>query len=169
MAQIINILTLDIVELIWRLKLASIVLSVVFGSLFVYFFLQFQRLVQFKTSMIKNLYSSLGPATGGGVQSKWEEVVRHSRSSHEAEWKLAIIEADKLVDDILKLAGYPGETMGDRLMSIEGGQLESLNGLWEAHKIRNKLVHETSYFLRFAEAQRALQLYARTLKELQAI
>lgn len=169
MAQIINTLTFDIIELIWKLKLISIILSVAFGALFVYFFLKFQKLVKFKISTIKSLYSSLEPAKGGAVQSKWEEIVRHSRSSHEAEWKLAIIEADKLVDDILKSAGYPGETMGDRLMSIEGGQLESLNGLWEAHKIRNKLVHETSYFLRFAEAQRALQLYERTLKELQAI
>lgn len=169
MAQIINILTLDIIELIWKLKLTSIILSIVFGSFFVYFFMQFQRLIQFKVGRIKSLYSSLEPAKGGAVQSKWEEIVHHSRSSHEAEWKLAIIEADKLIDGLLKSAGYPGETMGDRLMSIEGGQLESLNGLWEAHKIRNKLVHETSYFLRFAEAQRALQLYERTLKELQAI
>ena len=169
MAQIINILTFDIAELIWRLKLASIILSVVFGALFVYFFLQFQKLVQLKLGGIKNLYASFEPAKGGAVQSKWEEIVRHSRSSHEAEWKLAIIEADKLVDDLLKSTGYPGETMGDRLMSIERGQFESLNGLWEAHKIRNKLVHETSYFLRFAEAQRALQLYEKTLKELQAI
>ena len=169
MAQIINILTFDIIELIWKLKLISIIISVLFSALFIYFFLKFQKLVQLKISMIKSFYSSMEPGKGGAVQSRWEEIFPHFRSSHEAEWKLAIIEADKLVDDILKVAGYPGETMGDRLMSIELGQLESLNGLWEAHKIRNKLVHETSYFLRFAEAQRAFQLYEKTLKELQAI
>ena len=54
-------------------------------------------------------------------------------------------------------------------MSIERGQFESLNGLWEAHKIRNKLVHETGYFLRPSEAQKALIFYEKALKELHAI
>ena len=103
-----------------------------------------------------------------GVNARWEEVQRHITSTREAEWKFAVIEADKVVDDILKNS-YPGETMGERLLAINQSQLESLNGLWEAHKIRNRLVHDTNYFLRYAEAKRAVILYERTLKELQAI
>ena len=103
-----------------------------------------------------------------GVNARWEEVQRHITSTREAEWKFAVIEADKVVDDILKNS-YPGETMGERLMNISQGQLETLNGLWEAHKIRNRLVHDTNYFLRYAEAKRAVILYERTLKELHAI
>ena len=103
-----------------------------------------------------------------GVNARWEEVQRHITSTREAEWKFAVIEADKVVDDILKNS-YPGETMGERLMNISQGQLETLNGLWEAHKIRNRLVHDANYFLRYAEAKRAVILYERALKELQAL
>ena len=107
------------------------------------------------------------PASSG-VNARWEEVQRHITSTREAEWKFAVIEADKIMDDILKNS-FPGETMGERLLNITNGQLETLDGLWEAHKIRNRLVHDTNYFLRYAEAKRAVILYERTLKELQAI
>lgn len=103
-----------------------------------------------------------------GVNARWEEVLKHITSTREAEWKFAVIEADKAVDDILKNS-YPGETMGERLLNIGKGQLETLDGLWEAHKIRNRLVHDANYFLRYAEAKRAVLLFERTLKELQAI
>ena len=102
------------------------------------------------------------------MNARWEEVLKHITSTREAEWKFAVIEADKVVDDILKNA-YPGETMGERLLNITKGQLDTLDGLWEAHKIRNRLVHDADYFLRYAEAKKAVLLFERTLRELQAL
>ena len=116
---------------------------------------------------IAKIIAPPSPASSA-VNARWEEVQRHITSTREAEWKFAVIEADKVVDDILKNS-FPGETMGERLMNISQGQLETLNGLWEAHKIRNRLVHDANYFLRYAEAKRAVILYERTLKELHAI
>src|SRR3989344_5824770 len=104
-----------------------------------------------------------------GLNVRWEEIEKHINSTREAEWKFAVIEADKLVDELLKSAGFLGDTMGDRLMNIQPGQLTTLQNLWEAHKIRNRLVHDTNYFLRYTEAKRAVSLYEKTLKELQAL
>lgn len=161
-----SIFNIDFTELIFRFKIFSSVLSVVFGFLFVYFIVKFQKLISLKIKMAGLAFRAPEPAFGGASQSRWEEITRHVDSEQESEWKFAIIEADKLVNDLLKQAGYPGDTMGERLMSIEKGQLLSLEGLWEAHKIRNKLAHDTNYFLRYAEARRAINLYADTLKEL---
>ena len=116
---------------------------------------------------IAKIIAPPSPASSG-VNARWEEVQRHITSTREAEWKFAVIEADKVVDDILKNS-FPGETMGERLMNIDRSQLEKLNALWEAHKIRNRLVHDTNYFLRYAEAKRAVILYERTLKVLHAL
>ncbi len=70
------------------------------------------------------------------------------------------------MDDVLRKAGFPGDMLGERLMNIQDGQLTTLDGLWEAHKIRNRLVHDTDYFLRYSEAKRAIEAYEQTLKEL---
>ncbi len=169
MAQLINLFDIDITLIIWRLKLASVIFSVIFGFLAVYFIVLFQKLIGVKIAMIRSMLRAPESASGGALTSKWGEITRHFNSEKEAEWKFAIIEADKLVDDILKSAGYTGDTMGERLMGIEKVQLLSLDGLWEAHKIRNKLVHDTNYFLRYAEARRAIQFYEKILEELQAI
>lgn len=108
-------------------------------------------------------------SASSGTNARWEEIQRHINSVREAEWKFAVIEADKLTDDTLKSAGFYGETMGERLMNIQPGQLTSLQSLWEAHKIRNRLVHDANYFLRYTEAKRAVNLYEKTLRELHAI
>ena len=164
-----NLFDIDIALIVWRLKLASVIFSVVFGSLAVYFIVLFQKLIGVKIATVRAMLRVPEPASGGALVSKWEEIMRHFGSEKEAEWKFAIIEADKLVDDLLKSAGYSGDTMGERLTGIEKVQLLSLDGLWEAHKIRNKLAHDTNYFLRYAEARRAIQLYENTLRELGAV
>ena len=109
------------------------------------------------------------PSSGGALQARWDEISNHLASTSEAEWKFAVIEADKLLDDALRSAGYPGETMGERLMSIERSQLRTLDGLWDAHKTRNRLVHDANYFLRYTEAKRVVLVYEETLKELGAL
>lgn len=157
---------IDFELIFFRIKLTSAILSFLFGGIAVFFIVKFQQLVGVKIQLARLALRANEPASGGASQSKWEEILRHVDSAREAEWKFAVVEADKLVDDVLKSAGYHGETMGDRLMNIEKGQIVSLEGLWEAHKIRNKLVHDVNYFLRQAEARRAVQLYENTLKEL---
>ncbi len=108
------------------------------------------------------------PSAGGLLQNRWNEIMHHIDSINEGEWKYAVIEADKLVDDQLK-DRFAGETMGERLMNIDKTQLLSIDGLWEAHKVRNRLAHDVNYFLRHAEAVRAIRLFEATLKELGAI
>ena len=156
-------------DTIYRIRIISFILSIVFGALAAYFIVQFQKLIGLKIKTALSAIRIPQSASGGATQSCWEEILRHMDSSKESQWKLAIIEADKLIDNMLKLAGYSGETMGDRLMNIEKGQFLSLDALWEAHKIRNKLVHDLNYFLRYAEARRAMEAYRSVMEELGAI
>jgi len=107
--------------------------------------------------------------TGGGLlQDQWDDILRHIDSPREGEWKFAVIEADTLTDNILKNY-FPGDTMGERLMNIDKTKLLAIDDVWEAHKIRNRLAHDTNYFLRHAEALRAIHLFENALKELGVI
>lgn len=148
-------------------KLILIGVSFLLGILFIMVTVKINRLIATKTDLTKEL---LPPPTAiSGLNARWDEIEKHINSTREGEWKFAVIEADKLTDETLKGAGFQGETLGDRLMNIQPGQLTTIQGLWEAHKIRNRLVHDTNYFLRYTEAKRAVSLYEKTLKELQAL
>lgn len=152
----------------WNIvKLILIGISILIGVLLVMIVVKTRRLFGAKINLAKELFPL--PAATSGSNARWDEVERHINSTREAEWKFAVIEADKLVDDVLKGAEFQGDTMGERLMNIQPGQLTTLQGLWEAHKIRNRLVHDVNYFLRYTEAKRAVGLYEKTLKELQAL
>jgi hypothetical protein len=75
------------------------------------------------------------------------DMLTHIESPHPNDWKLAIIEADIILDDILKQQGYAGNSLGERLKSISTMQLNSLNDAWEAHKVRNRIAHEGADFV----------------------
>lgn len=139
--------------------------------LFLLFIINFTRTDKFLRTKIKLLKAIVPPeaAKESPLGSRWGEIQKHLNSTKEAEWKFAVIEADSLVDYILKSSGYPGDTMGERLKNIDKTQIVTLDSLWEAHKIRNRLAHDPNYFLRYGEAKRAVQLYEKTLKELNAL
>lgn len=105
----------------------------------------------------------------GPLRAQWDMVRVHMDSPREADWKVAVLEADKLVDDALARAGFAGGTFGDRLTNIKPGDLVSLDGLWWAHRIRNRLAHESDYFLRYTEARQALSYFEAALNELHLI
>jgi hypothetical protein len=113
--------------------------------------------------------ASAEAVSGGALRERWNEIRGHLDSPREGDWKLAVIEADKLVDDALARVGFSGATFGDRLTNIQPGALLSLDGLWWAHKVRNRLAHEVDYFLRYTEARQAVAYYEQTLSELQLI
>ncbi len=76
------------------------------------------------------------------LMTEWEVVVDHVNSANPAEWKLAILEADSMLDEILNREGYQGESLGEKLKSMSPTTIGSYNDLWEAHKVRNQIAHE---------------------------
>ena len=80
---------------------------------------------------------------------------------------LAIIDADKLLDEALRKHHFKGKTMGERLVSAQR-VLSDNDAVWYAHKLRNRLVHEPNVKLRKKEAQTALAGFKLGLRDLGA-
>lgn len=99
----------------------------------------------------------------------WQKILEKGKSLDENERKFAIIEADTLIDKILELAGFHGENLGERLKNVERGDIESLDDIWEAHKIRNRIAHEANFKLSPESAELALLRFEKALKELEYI
>ncbi len=100
----------------------------------------------------------------------WTQVQLHINSKNPGEWKLAIIEADGMLDQLLKSIGYHGETVGDRLKAVEKSDFLSLEAAWEAHKIRNQIAHEGPGFeINEREARRIVGLYEIVFREFKII
>jgi hypothetical protein len=104
-----------------------------------------------------------------GIKSsnRLDDVLAHIASPNPNDWKLAIIEADIILDDALKQMGYTGGSLGERLKSISTSQLGTLNEAWEAHKIRNRIAHEGADFVLTKRiAEETINRYRRVFNEL---
>ncbi len=104
-----------------------------------------------------------------GVKSsnRLDDVLTHIASPNPNDWKLAIIEADVILDEALKQIGYAGGSLGERLKSISTTQLSTLNEAWEAHKVRNRIAHEGADFVLTKRiAEETINRYRRVFNEL---
>ena len=97
---------------------------------------------------------------------KWKNIEELTRSENPNDWRLAILEADILLDELVSLMGYKGETFGEKLKTVEQSDFTTLEQAWEAHKIRNQIAHTGSdYILTLREARRVIDLYRQVFEE----
>jgi len=97
---------------------------------------------------------------------RWKKVLDYLFSINENDWKLAIIEADSMLFDLLTQLGFKGENLGDKLKEANTGNFRSLNSAWEVHNIRNKIAHEgSSFVISLHEAKRVISLYEQIFQE----
>lgn len=97
---------------------------------------------------------------------RWAAVLENVGTSSESDWRLAILEADIILDDMLKDMGTFGDTVADRLKSVNEHTLPSIQKAWEAHLVRNRIAHDGANFaLSQHEARRVIGLFETVLKE----
>lgn len=143
------------------------IFSFVIGALFVGFgvfivFMLWQK--------IKNAFASR-EFTGDQrqrMQQQWREIEQLLAAPGDVSRKLAVLEADKLLDQALKAMTMPGATLGERLKFAEY-KYPQIREVWWAHRIRNQLAHESTYHLDAGMARRAVQSFKKTLQTLGAL
>ena len=103
------------------------------------------------------------------TKNKWEEIEGYFKKGTEPEMKLAIVEANSLLDNILRVMSYKGKDLGSRLDGINEDILENLDDVKKYYKIYSNIVHDPTYRLDFKVAQDALKVYRDALVNLDAL
>lgn len=75
----------------------------------------------------------------GTFTDRWKSLQKHCATRKT--WPQAIIEADDLMCEALKKAGYKGKTTGERLVAAQH-DLTDNESVWVGHKLRKKLSEE---------------------------
>lgn len=109
--------------------------------------------------------------SGGARQTerRWDKIFARLSSEDASQYPIAILEADALADTVMASSQWGGENLGERIASVQPGQLESLESLREAHSVRNRIVHDTAYVIDHDEAGRVLGLYAQFFEEMELL
>ncbi len=85
-----------------------------------------------------------------------------------AAYQMAILNADKLLDQALREKGLKGTTMGERLKNANS-YFNNVNAVWTAHKMRNQIAHDDNVSIGYDQARRAINTFRAGLRDLGAI
>lgn len=101
-------------------------------------------------------------------QAQWLQIENSISRDNVAACHMAVLNADKLLDQAMKDRRLRGEKMADRMRSAEKLWRNSRH-IWAAHKIRNKLAHEPDVHISYKLVLQTLSAYKQGLKDLGAI
>lgn len=133
----------------------------------------------FKEAKIMNLLKllfgikerkSVTVATRKVVAESWSQVQIMMASKNPSSLKQAVITCDKLLDSVLKDL-VAGETLGERLKNAKDlfSSYQIYQTAWEAHKVRNSLVHEANYDPPYYVCNDAVNRFNEVLRDLGAL
>lgn len=101
-------------------------------------------------------------------QTEWLKITNAFQANEPMTYGITIINADKLVGKALADLKIPGKNMGER-MKNSGQRFSNLDGFWAAHKLRNRIAHETGVALNDRQVKQALAQFRQALKDVGAI
>ena len=103
------------------------------------------------------------------MRKKWDKIKARLGSENISQYKVAILEADSVIDDIIAKIGYEGKNMTEKLDLIKPGQLENLEEIRNAHQIRNRIIHEADFHVDKKMAEETIGVYEKLLKHLELL
>ena len=94
------------------------------------------------------------------IQMHWKDIERlKEESAVQSIWQ-----ADKLLDFALEKSGFSG-SLGEKLKKASS-VFSDLDGVWSAHKLRNRMAHEMDHRAKAFEVKFALRMYKKALSDL---
>lgn len=112
---------------------------------------------------------TLHPYGAKKLYKQWIKLKSKLDTGVESECKLAIIEADSILNEVLKKMGFDGETLIEKLEKVPSVILSNIDDIRNAHKIRDNIVYDPDFKLSNDEAKKIMLIYEKALIDLQVL
>lgn len=120
----------------------------------------FKDILEFtKTSAYKDIKLSIN----------WDKILKRINSDDESNRKLAIIEADDLLNKALNEMGYQGANLEESLKDAGKEIVHNKEDLLKAHKVRRDMVYDPNYNLSEEDGKELISIYEETLDDLELL
>lgn len=107
--------------------------------------------------------------TKGKMQIRWEETKERLESQNPNEWKAAILEVSSMLNEVLGVVGYEGVLLGEKLEGMLPSQLDGLEQVKEANKVKNRVVNDETFVISQEDTKKTVESFAKALRFLEAI
>lgn len=100
------------------------------------------------------------------LQKQWAKIKKQLIKTDEVHYKLAMIEAEKFFDNILKRMGYHGETTNDRFSQLTENELPNLIQISTTLQLCEDVARDPDYRLSREIAEQKLAIFEKALTDL---
>jgi len=95
---------------------------------------------------------------------RWQKIKKRLESGNSDQYKAAILEADKMIDELLDRIEHKGENIPDKLSQLKPGQIENAEDLIKAHEVRNNIIHDREFAVNRKKTEEVLGIYEKFLE-----
>jgi hypothetical protein len=150
---------------LFGIKLVFIAFSLFFFGAVMYFYINSTYLqYEFLQDTIEFLsWQSFGSRE---INRKWDSIMKGIKSGTESEYKLAVIEADDFLYQVLEEKDFEGDSLEELIQKAGPKRLQHYDEMLQAHSIRNAIVYDTSYSLDSEVAKQILTNYESAIKSI---
>jgi hypothetical protein len=150
-------------------KIIFLLFALFFFGVIIYFL---KKTSWFEKIFLQDFIELATVSSFGIVKSReaFRKIMERLKTQNEDEAKLAIIEADDLLNENLNRIGYKKEeSLGEKLDETTPDIIPNLEEVNEAHKVRNNIIHDPAYRLDLEEAGKILSVYEKAIQNLETI
>jgi uncharacterized membrane protein len=161
---------------LWHiLGIISMILSILFLIIIIFSLVRIREIqLENKHSMNEEIEIALKKERerekAKGENLRWHYILNLTESLNESDWRVAVLEADSMLEDSLRKKEITGETVSELLEKISESGYIHYQDAWKAHSVRNKIAHQGSDFsLSQVEARRVIKMFQNFFEEIGAI
>jgi len=152
-------------DMLFPVKLVFVVCSMFFLAAVIYFMLTSSWL-QYKFLEDVTEFFSWSAFGQREMQKQWDRIKKRIESGAESDYKLAIIDADDFLAEVLDNRGYDGDNFEESINKAGRLIAPILEDVLKAHEIRNSIVYNPDYKLSTEQAKKVLETYEAAAKEI---
>lgn len=159
-------LTTSLLGLWVKIAFVSTVITPILLFGIAYVFLRYKQLRIEEMAAYRAKAKPSGTDAQAPKNEQWKRVEELIASERPNDWRVAILEADVMLDDLMTSMGYVGDNLGEKLKTVDKSDLLSIRSAWDAHMVRNEVAHGGGDFiLTQREARRVIGLYREVFNE----
>ena len=100
------------------------------------------------------------------MSKQWDKIRKRTESGAESDYKLAIIDADDFLNEILDKRGYEGKDFNEVIEKAGGMISPILKDVINAHETRNYIVYNPDFKLSTDQAKKVLETYEAAVRNI---
>jgi len=145
-------------DMLFPIRIVFIAFSIFFLAFVIYFMINSSWLHYKFLEDVSEFFS--WQAYGAREMSrKWSKIKKRIESGTDSDCKLAVIDADDLLEEVLDNRGYEGKDFQETIEKAGRLVTPILDEILRAHEVRNAIVYNPDYKLTADQAKKILDTY----------